>query len=30
VGKNSHNEQYLATKMGKLGHMMTEEHFSKG
>jgi len=27
VGKNSHNEQYLATKMGKLGHMMTEEHF---
>ncbi len=29
VGKNSHNEQYLATKMGKLGHMMTEEHFSK-
>ncbi|MDN2660694.1 GTP cyclohydrolase II [Neptunomonas phycophila] len=29
VGKNSHNEQYLATKMGKLGHMMTEEHFNK-
>jgi len=27
VGKNSHNENYLATKMGKLGHMMTEQHF---
>lgn len=27
VGKNSHNEQYLATKAGKLGHMMTEHHF---
>jgi len=27
VGKNSHNEEYLATKMGKLGHMMSEEHF---
>jgi len=27
VGKNRHNEQYLATKMGKLGHMMTEHHF---
>jgi GTP cyclohydrolase II len=29
VGKNSHNEHYLATKMGKLGHLMTEEHFVK-
>ncbi|WP_409524677.1 GTP cyclohydrolase II [Nitrincola sp. MINF-07-Sa-05] len=27
VGKNRHNEGYLQTKMGKLGHMMTEEHF---
>lgn len=27
VGKNRHNENYLATKMGKLGHMMTEHHF---
>lgn len=27
VGKNRHNEDYLATKMGKLGHMMTEQHF---
>ncbi len=27
VGKNHHNEQYLATKMGKLGHMMSEHHF---
>ncbi|WP_151671653.1 GTP cyclohydrolase II [Nitrincola schmidtii] len=27
VGKNSHNEGYLHTKMGKLGHMMQEEHF---
>lgn len=27
VGKNRHNEHYLATKMGKLGHMMTEHHF---
>lgn len=27
VGKNEHNEQYLATKMGKLGHMMREHHF---
>lgn len=27
VGKNIHNENYLATKMGKLGHMMTEHHF---
>lgn len=27
VGKNSHNENYLATKAGKLGHMMTEHHF---
>ncbi|WP_207060863.1 GTP cyclohydrolase II [Motiliproteus sp. SC1-56] len=27
VGKNSHNESYLATKAGKLGHMMTEHHF---
>ncbi len=27
VGKNSHNEQYLATKAGKLGHMMSEHHF---
>ncbi len=27
VGKNSHNEDYLQTKMGKLGHMMTEHHF---
>ncbi len=27
VGKNRHNEDYLATKMGKLGHMMTEHHF---
>lgn len=28
VGKNSHNEHYLATKMGKLGHMMKEQHFN--
>ncbi|MGB1236988.1 MAG: GTP cyclohydrolase II [Pseudomonadales bacterium] len=28
VGKNSHNENYLATKMGKLGHMMSEQHFN--
>lgn len=27
VGKNSHNEEYLATKAGKLGHMMSEHHF---
>ncbi|WP_432471767.1 GTP cyclohydrolase II [Amphritea sp. HPY] len=27
VGKNRHNEDYLATKMGKLGHMMSEHHF---
>jgi GTP cyclohydrolase II len=27
VGKNSHNEHYLSTKMDKLGHMMTEQHF---
>ena len=27
VGKNRHNEVYLATKMGKMGHMMTEHHF---
>lgn len=27
VGKNPHNEGYLATKMGKLGHMMSEQHF---
>ena len=27
VGKNRHNEQYLATKMGKLGHLMSEHHF---
>ena len=27
VGKNRHNEHYLQTKMGKLGHMMQEEHF---
>lgn len=27
VGKNRHNEDYLATKAGKLGHMMTEHHF---
>lgn len=27
VGKNRHNEGYLHTKMGKLGHMLTEEHF---
>ena len=27
VGKNRHNEHYLATKMGKLGHLMTEHHF---
>ncbi|TCK04834.1 GTP cyclohydrolase II [Marinobacterium mangrovicola] len=27
VGKNSHNEHYLETKMGKLGHMMSEVHF---
>jgi GTP cyclohydrolase II len=30
VGKNSHNEEYLATKAGKLGHMMTEHHFKEG
>ncbi|MBN3564058.1 GTP cyclohydrolase II [Aliamphritea spongicola] len=29
VGKNRHNEEYLATKMGKLGHMMTEQHFQE-
>lgn len=29
VGKNRHNEEYLATKMGKLGHMMTEHHFNE-
>ncbi len=28
VGKNSHNEHYLATKAGKLGHMMSEYHFT--
>lgn len=28
VGKNQHNEHYLATKMGKLGHMMSEQHFA--
>lgn len=28
VGKNSHNQKYLATKAGKLGHMMTEHHFN--
>ncbi|KDE39735.1 GTP cyclohydrolase II [Nitrincola lacisaponensis] len=27
VGKNRHNEGYLQTKMGKLGHMMQDEHF---
>lgn len=27
VGKNAHNEHYLHTKMGKMGHMMTEIHF---
>lgn len=27
VGKNRYNEHYLQTKMGKLGHMMTEVHF---
>lgn len=27
VGKNFHNEGYLQTKMGKLGHMMQDEHF---
>ncbi|BBB24925.1 GTP cyclohydrolase II [Amphritea japonica] len=27
VGKNRHNEEYLATKMGKLGHLMSEHHF---
>lgn len=30
VGKNRHNEQYLQTKMGKLGHMMAEVHFAEG
>ena len=29
VGKNRHNEDYLATKAGKLGHMMTEHHFKE-
>ena len=29
VGKNRHNEGYLATKAGKLGHMMTEHHFKE-
>ncbi|KAA0876303.1 GTP cyclohydrolase II [Nitrincola tapanii] len=29
VGKNRHNEQYLETKMDKLGHMMTDSHFPK-
>lgn len=28
VGKNSHNTEYLATKMDKLGHMMAEKHFT--
>lgn len=27
VGKNTYNENYLETKMGKLGHMMSEVHF---
>ena len=27
VGKNRHNEEYLATKMGKKGQMITEHHF---
>jgi GTP cyclohydrolase II len=27
VGKNRHNESYLQTKMGKLGHLMREHHF---
>lgn len=27
VGKNRYNEHYLETKMGKLGHMMSEVHF---
>lgn len=27
VGKNVYNENYLETKMGKLGHMMSEVHF---
>lgn len=30
VGKNRHNENYLQTKMGKLGHMMQDEHFPEG
>ncbi len=29
VGKNRHNEGYLATKAGKLGHLMTEHHFKE-
>ncbi len=29
VGKNRHNSQYLATKAGKLGHMMSEHHFKE-
>ncbi|MEH6625675.1 MAG: GTP cyclohydrolase II [Motiliproteus sp.] len=29
VGKNRHNEDYLATKAGKLGHMMSEHHFKE-
>jgi len=29
VGKNRHNEHYLETKMGKLGHLMTEVHFKE-
>ncbi|MCK0770235.1 GTP cyclohydrolase II [Chromohalobacter canadensis] len=28
AGRNPHNEQYLATKVGKLGHMMTLDDFS--
>lgn len=30
VGKNRYNEHYLETKMGKLGHMMSEVHFVPG
>ena len=30
VGKNSHNVHYLETKMGKLGHLMSDVHFRNG
>ncbi|GGI75649.1 GTP cyclohydrolase-2 [Shewanella gelidii] len=30
VGKNRYNESYLKTKSTKLGHMMSEHHFTDG